>query len=311
MGAEVLSLRGIRGRFFNQLDALLLGAWADKIAMRFDSDASQETYNWLGMSPALRDWVGGRDAVALRGEGIVIVNRPYEATIDINVDHLRRDQTGQILVRIDELADRAAEHWHSLLTTLIVTPGNAYDGAAYFGVHEEGESTSQTNLLTSTEVGALNVSTANAPTANEMALIVEGVMQHIFGILDDRGEPMNANARDFVIMVPVNMWGALATALSANQLDTGSGGTRDNLLKSLAGFTFTPVPNPRLSADTIIYVFRGDAIGSRSLIMQDELIEVDIDEGQRFTNNRLLYGVKALRNVGTGYWQQAMKCTLS
>ncbi|MBI5872985.1 MAG: Mu-like prophage major head subunit gpT family protein, partial [Candidatus Omnitrophica bacterium] len=32
---------------------------------------------------------------------------------------------------------------------------------------------------------------------------------------------------------------------------------------------------------------------------------------EEFKNNRHLYGVKASRNVGYGYWQQAVHCTLS
>jgi phage major head subunit gpT-like protein len=110
-----LSSRAIIGRFYHTLEATMGKDWVSKVAMLFQSDQESETYKWLGFTPALREWLGGRNAKGLRENGITIANKTFESTLEISVDDLRRDKTGQIIVRIDELADRVVEHWANVL----------------------------------------------------------------------------------------------------------------------------------------------------------------------------------------------------
>jgi hypothetical protein len=42
--------------------------------------------------------------------GMSITNKTFEATLKILVDDLRRDKTGQILIRVRELADGRGDH---------------------------------------------------------------------------------------------------------------------------------------------------------------------------------------------------------
>lgn len=310
MGASGLQYRQIIGRFFNRLEAVTSGAWENDLAFKVTTDQSQEEYKWLGMTPAVREWVGGRLAKGFRENGITIRNKTFEATLDVNVDELRRDKTSQLNVRIDELAGRVSEHWSKLLTELIVTPGNSYDGTTFFSAsHTEGDSGTQLNLLTSTQVTALNVGTANAPTVDEMQKAILGVVGYMLQYKDDQGEPMNANGRGWTIMVPPNMWAAATGALTLPNISNGTN-LITNPLPLMRGFQFNVVTNPRLSADTIFYTFRTDA-PVKPFIMQEELFETGMDESEVFKNNRILFGVKAIRNVGTAYWQCASKSTLS
>ena len=94
--------------------------WIDAISNYFTSDQESETYKWLGMPPALREWIGGRHAKGFNVSGITIENKHYEGTLEIMLKDLRRDKTGQILVRVDEFAARANTHWASLLSTLML-----------------------------------------------------------------------------------------------------------------------------------------------------------------------------------------------
>jgi len=316
-----LSSRAIIGRFFNRLEAGFDRSWASRLGMLFQSDQASESYKWLGMSPAMREWVDGRQAKGLRSNGITIENKEFEATLAIALKDLRRDKTGQILVRVDEMADRANAHWEKLLSNLILAGASdlCYDGQYFFDTdHSEGDSGTQTNNITDTEVAALNVATATAPTAAEMADAIMGVIGYFYQYLDDQGEPMNGEARNFLVMVPVltTWWGSALTAVSANLLNKAAG-SLDNPMQSVyrQGINVEVVANPRINTWTTSFaVFRIDGAVRPFILQEEEPVTIEaLAEGsdEEFKNNRHLYGVKASRNVGYGYWQHAIKATLS
>ena len=101
MGAKSLSSRDIIGRFYARLEQNVGAEWILALAMLFESDMETETYKWLGMAPAMREWIGGRNAKGFRENGISITNNTFEATLEVLVDELRRDKTGQIIVRLN------------------------------------------------------------------------------------------------------------------------------------------------------------------------------------------------------------------
>ena len=301
--------RALIGTYYARLDALLASAWAGQVAMEMPTDQESETYKFLGQSPAMREWIGGRKAKSLQDEGITIVNKTFEATIGINADDWRRDKTAQTSVRVQELAGRSAEHRHKLITELLTDNPLCYDGQNFFDTdHSEGDSGTQVNALTSSHVSELNVASATALTVTEARDAILGIISHIVGINDNEGEPMNANARNFLVMCPTNLWTPLETATSLNNI--GSSG-EDNLLTQ-GGFSVSTVVNPRLDATSTsqFYVFRTDS-AVRPVIFQTELDESVQMEDKTFEENRLLFGVKAIRNVGPGYWQYAYRATLS
>jgi len=310
---------GIIGAFRAEYEGILDAAWWPMTAMEFMSNNDSETYKWLGMSPAMRRWVDGRQVNRLKGSGVTIVNEPYEATIGIFKEELRRDQSGQILLRVQEMARKAAEHKSRLVTDAILLGKTVecYDGQFFFDDdHQEGDSGVQTNLLDSGDVAALEVVDSSNPTADEMNKAILGIINHFYTILDDKGDEFNGNAMEFMVMVPVTgtFWTSARQAISANFLDTGAG-TRDNTLRD---FNITVVPNVRLGSvggwSTEMVVFRTDA-SAKPYIMQEEypLTEDFVGEGseETFKNRNLLFGVEWDGGVGFGYWQYAMHATFS
>ncbi len=318
MGASGLSSRAIIGTFYETLKLADGMGWQSKIAMPFDSNQESETYKWLGMSPAVREWIGSRLMNGLRENGITIVNKTFESTLEVGVDEQRRDKTGQITVRIQELADRVAAHWNSLLSTLInnggaSTNGLAYDGQFFFDTdHSEGSSGTQKNDLAAGDYTVLNVGVAAAPTANEMADALMAVIQHFYTLKDDQGEPYNELAKSFLCMVPVNMWGAAQTAVSAQMLNTGAG-SRDNPLLKM-GVSVEVAANSRLTATDKFCLFRTDGRTKPFIKQEEEGVSMSaLAEGSEteFKDNKHVYGVKCIRNVGYGMWQHAIRATLS
>ena len=143
--------------------------------------------------------------------------------------------------------------------------------------------------------------------------MLKGV-EKIIGQKDDQGEPMNEEATQFLIMVPVSMMASAAAALKNPVIVDGSG-SRTNTLTNIGGFNFELAVNPRLSAWTDKFaMFRTDG-GGAPLIRQEEedLMVSAIAEGSELEFNEDVhhYGIKAMRNVAYGYWQHALLTTFS
>lgn len=315
MDQSGLTTRDVIGAFYQRLDVDLAQSWMGQISVEFNSDQESETYKFLGMSPQMREWIGGREPRGLRENGITIENKKYEATLEIDGDDFRRDKTGQIMVRINELADRATTHWGKLLTTLIEAGETdvCYDGQAYFDTdHSEGDSGTQTNDLAAGDYSQFNVADPAAPTANEMADIIMVMIQHMYSFKDDEGEPMNETAKNFLLQVPITYWAAAQTAVSEKRLDTGSG-SRDNPVISNA-FNVQVTTNARLTWTTKLALYRIDSTAAPFIRQIEQPIQMKMlgTESEHFFWNEVIeYGIKAVRNVGYGYWQYAELGTLS
>lgn len=316
MGVATLSSRAIIGRFYKTLEQDVGSRWVDPLSMLFSSDQESETYNWLGQTPAMREWVGGRHAKGFYENGLTIANKHYEATLEVAVKDLRRDKTGQIMVRVDELARRTNAHWASLLSTLIINAESTacYDGQYYFDTdHTEGENTtSQSNDLSITLSGlptAVHGSTT-APSVGEMNICIRRAVQAIYGFKDDRNEPMNEGASQFLVMCPTSLYDIASAAVALPMVDNGN----SNVIPGNPDYSIRVVPNARLTWTTKFAVFRTD--GSVKPFIRQQETDVQIKakaEGSEFEfdNDAHQYGVDTWRNVGYGYWQHACLVTMA
>ncbi len=301
-----LTSRAIIGRFYRRLEEYAKAAWWTRLAMHFASNQQSETYRWLGMVPQVREWVGGRQVRPLRAQGLTIANKTWESTIRIDADEQRRDKTGQIMVRVNEMARRVATHPNKLLTTLMLNGETAacYDGASFFAAdHSEGDSGTQSN-----DIG-YDADTPTAPTDTEMHEAIVKAIGQIMAIRDDQGEPMNESARAFMVVVPMPFLPPTLVALSGQTINASS-----NPLAAGEPFKVTWVANPRLTWTTKFAVFRTDG-PARPFIFQEELpVQVHaLAEGSELevNENQHQYGVKAIHAAGYGFWQDACLVTFS
>ena len=177
MGAEVLSSRAVIGTFYELLEQNVGNSWIDAVSNLFDSDQAKETYPWIGMVPTLREWIGGRHAKGFNSAELEIENLHFEATIEVLVKELRRDKTGQLRIRLGELADRTNAHWARLLSVLLLNGESqvCYDGQYYFDTdHQEGQSGVQSNKITTT-IANLVAENPGTPSAPSVAVFQQAV----------------------------------------------------------------------------------------------------------------------------------------
>jgi phage major head subunit gpT-like protein len=290
--------------------------WVDKVANRYTSNQSLETYPFLGASPAMREWIGGRQAKGLRGNSVTITNKEYEATLEVALRDLRRDKTSQIEARVKEFYARSAAHPASLLSTLILAgPSTAcYDGQYYFDTdHSEGDSGSQDNDI-GVDISALPAAVhgaVTAPSKEEMQqCILKGIAQ-ILSFKDDRGEPANEDAKAFLVMVPASLYLSAVAAVSELTNAALANNMNPNLIASMS---VEVAMNARLTWTDSFAVFRTDS-PIKGLILQTEVDnQVSMkDENSEFAmdNKAIQIGLFASRNVGYGYWQRACYVTMT
>ena len=316
MDVSGLTSRAIIGMYYRRAEVMPGVGWVDQVANLFESDQESETYKWLGMSPAMREWVGGRQAKGFRENGITIANKHYESTIEIELSDIRRDKTGQIRARIEEFADKQNQHWASLLSTLIMNGVSTacYDGQFFFDTdHSEGDSGSQSNDI-SVDISAVPAEvhgSVTAPSAGEFQwAIMEGVAK-ILGFLDDRGEPMNEAAKSFVVMVPPSLYIPAQEALTAVSTAAMAQNLNPNLI---AGMQIDAAINPRLTWTDSFAVFRTDSAIKPFIRQREEDSELEAKaEGSEFEfdNKAWQFGIDSWRNVGYGYWQHACYVTMT
>jgi phage major head subunit gpT-like protein len=312
MGAQTLSSRAIIGEFYRKLAQSEGAGWINPISMLFNSDQGGEEYVWLGQTPAMKEWVGGRLAKGFTENGFTLKNKHYEATLEVRVPDLRRDKTGQVMVRIQELAQRTNSHWASLLSALIVNGASnvCYDGQFFFDTdHEEGGSGAQSNSI-DVDISALPAKVhgaITAPSPEELQqTILKGVTQ-IQSFVDDQGEPMNEDASNFLVMVPTSL-----SYVASNAMATMRGTSMTEQLPM--NINVSVAQNPRLNAWTDkVAIFRTDGSVSPFIRQQETAVQMKAKaEGSafEFDNDAHQYGVDSWRNVGYGYWQDACLATM-
>jgi len=293
-----LLTKGLRSEFFNRLEAA--PAHYRQFATRVPSNGHSEVYRWLGSTPQLREWGDGRLARGLRTESYSLENLKYEATLEVDRDEISDDQTGQIRVRVGELAERAATHKDYLIAQLLASGDlsgfHSYDGVPFFSEsHVSGGSGAQSNLLSA------GASDASSPTSGEFRTSLAAAITRMLALKDDQGEPMALTARGLVCVVPPNL---LFTALEAINATLVGGGS--NVLASAADV----VALPWLSETDKWFLLKTDGV-VRPFIFQDrEPIEFSAlaeDSEEGFKREKFLFGVRARYRMAYGYWQFAVQ----
>jgi len=316
--SKLITEKQVIGWYFMQLAAFAGMGWVNAISNFFTSNSAIETYPWLNMSPAMREWVGGRNAKGFGENSLQIRNKLYEATIKLLVSDLKRDKTGQIKARIEEFATKGNSHWASLLSTLILSGASTacYDGQYYFDTdHSEGDSGTQSNDL-SIDISTLPAETAGSitiPGVEEMQICIMQAITAIMGFKDDQGDPMNEDALNFLVMVPMSLWQSAVTAAATPSQVAASQTAFEGVRQQ--GINISVVPNARLSDWTSSFaVFRADG-KIKPLIRQEEsevaLKVKGFGSEYEFDNNAHQYGIDASRNVGLGRWQGACLVTMT
>jgi len=280
------------------------------LALYIPSDlpaGSSEVLDFLGMVPALREWVGPRSAKKPNQFKHSVLLRKFESTIEIPLDWAKNDKSSQVNSLVGQLATRYNPQWRSKRIAALINAAStdlAFDGLAYFSAsHVWGDSGTVNNLIT------FDGAVANVPSANEAASAIVNAVSAMIGFKDDRGEPVNEGISAITIVSPTGAIGAaVMQAVNEKNLDTGTG-VRTNPVLGL-GLTINVVNTSRVtglfmdvinaSPGAVPFVFLEN--------MTDHMV-TSKGAGSDFEhdNDAWQFGVKAVGGAGYGRFTDAVR----
>ncbi len=292
-----LTLPGIRSEFFNKFEGAT--TYHQDLATRIESKTDLERHRWIGNVPAMREWGTGREARGVFKESYDVENMKYEITLEVDRDEIDDDQTGQIKIRVGQLASRAAQHKDKCISDLLINGASSgytsYDGKLFFANdHESGKSGAQDNTMTP------SATSPDAPTTAEFRTALGAGIARMMSFVDDQNEPMSLDASGLIAIVPATM---LVTALEALNA-TVVASTTNTMLGAARVIAF-----PRLTDASKWYLLKTN-VSVRPFIFLDRMpiefnaLEHKSDEG--FMREKFLYGVRARYRITYGYWQYAL-----
>jgi phage major head subunit gpT-like protein len=293
-----LLTKGLRSEFFDRFENA--ATYFQDLSTRIQSNSDSETYKWLGAIPRMREWGTGRVARGLGTETYSVENLKYESTLEVDRDEISDDKTGQIRIRIGELAVRAATHKDFLISQLLIngetTGFNSYDGVSFFNdAHVSGASGAQDNKLTSSAVDPDN------PTTDEFKKGLNAAIGVMMAFKDNQGDPISISTTGLVCVVPTTMYLRALEAVSATLVSSTS-----NILQGAARI----IAFPWLTDVSKWYLLKTDGV-IRSFIFQDrepvEFTALTEESDEGFRREKFLYGVRARYRLAYGYWQFAIR----
>jgi phage major head subunit gpT-like protein len=109
-------------------------SYVDRVAMTVPSGSASETYGWLGMIPALREWLGPRVVTNFSATAFTITNKLFESTVRIRRTDFEDDKLGLFKPAFELMGYRAKTHPDELVFSLLkagfATP--CFDGQFFF-----------------------------------------------------------------------------------------------------------------------------------------------------------------------------------
>ena len=317
MSTRTIGLAGVRGEFYAALETTL-PRWVTEISSAVTGTDRSQFLTWIESEPGEMRWTqgGGSQVAGFWQYGIQVEHEPFEATVRFAIDDFRRDKTGQILLRARELAARSNQHWGRLIANLIATgetgiapydpDSNGMPGFVpepyFFASHEirAGEVPNVSNLLTCI------VATPSDPTPAEFFDAVCSGVGAVIGATSHNLRPENAEARHFVVVLPINFVSAAGKAFNAPALIRRPEGSE--VIGSIAGgYTVRFIVLTALPWNDRLAVFRGDGDGNAFIRSTESfaLDQLDADSQNAFDTDEILVGVSSDRAAVYGKWQDA------
>lgn len=268
----------------------------NQTAMLVPSGSSQNDYNWLTGFPRMRKWIGEKTIKSLAAFKYSIVNDDWEATVEVNRNHIEDDQLG-IYVPQAQMAGFSARQLPDEIVSDL--KNNAftslcYDGQLFYDTDHPVAGVSVSNKLTV----ALSAATPAAAAASYGAARIA-----ILSFKDDEGRPL-ALIPD-VLEVPPALEATANILMTSDKLADNS----PNPYKGMA----TVLVNPRLTSATAWFL-HVTSMPVKPFIYQERKAPVFVEQTDPQADdvfNRALFkfGAEARAAGGYAFWQMSVGST--
>jgi phage major head subunit gpT-like protein len=280
---------------FNNAFTAAPSTW-DKIAMKVPSSTGSNLYAWLSAFPKMRRWIGEKHIKNLQAYSYSVVNEDFEATVEVDRNHIEDDQLG-IYQPQAQMAGFSAKQLPDEIVYELVNNAFTkfcYDGQYFFDTDHPVADTSVSNMSTK----VLSVSTLAAAQASYGA--ARTAMRKF---KDEDGRPINSIPT--VLLVPPALEDTARALLTVDRLEDG----KPNPYKGTAEL----VVESRLTSDTAWFLL-DTSKPVRPFIYQERKAPVfvqqtDAEADDVFNRRKFKFGAEARAAGGYGFWQMAFGST--
>lgn len=309
MSTALLNRTRIRGDVMLAHESNLEGAGVRDMALYTTSDGKSETYGMAGNVPKFSPRRGQVNVSTLGVYRISIDNQSFSAAVDVPVEDIEDDNTGQITQKMQGLGVASANLDVASIGTLLkngdtTTNGNAFDDKKFFAAsaapHAYGKSGSWINDLVAADAGmaALNVADPDNPTVEECSLIMMAMIGQLKQARDDQGNLINQNAMSFGWVGPANLWSPFNQAIYATNLAGGK-------TNPLQQFQIGAYINGEVDWTREFSMFVRDGAADKPFIAQIRMplrvTTLDLDNAPAFVDDTDNVRVSGKRRCGYGY----------
>ena len=268
----------------------------NQTAMLVPSGSSQNDYNWLSAFPRMRKWIGEKAVKALEAFKYSIVNDDWEATVEVNRNHIEDDQLG-IYVPQAQMAGFSARQLPDEIVSDLKNnafTSQCYDGQFFYDTDHSVAGASVSNKLTV----ALSAATQAAAAASYGA-----ARTAILGFKDDEGRPL-ALIPD-VLEVPPALESVALTLMNSDKLNDNSPNPYKGMAKVLV--------NPRLTSATAWFLHVTN-MPVKPFIYQERKAPVFVEQTDPqaddvFNRKLFKFGAEARAAGGYAFWQMSVGST--
>lgn len=268
----------------------------EQTAMLVPSGSSQNDYNWLSGFPRMRKWIGEKAIKSLEAFKYSIINDDWEATVEVNRNHIEDDQLG-IYVPQAQMAGFSARQLPDEIVADLKNNGFTslcYDGQMFYDTDHPVAGVSVSNKLTV----ALSAATPAAAAASYGAARIA-----ILSFKDDEGRPL-ALIPD-VLEVPPALEATANMLMTSDKLSDDS----PNPYKGMA----TVLVNPRLTSATAWFLHVTN-MPVKPFIYQERKAPVFVEQTDPqaddvFNRKLFKFGAEARAAGGYAFWQMSVGST--
>lgn len=206
-----------------------------------------------------------------------------------------------------EIQRLVCEHLNANRTSL--------DGTVTFSAsHIIGNQAAQTNILTASEVTALNVNTPAAPTVSEAIEAILGVVNYMRSYKGENGRIVTAGQNEYVILVNTGaIYNAFSAAISKQILASGE----TNVLAAQVDSGKLKIRvelQTELSGSNTFWIL-GSTPGQKGLFLgvegPEDISILDPNSEYARTHNQVKFGVKVNLGICSGMFYNIARAVLS
>lgn len=260
-----------------------------QIATTVPSTTRDQSYNWLGQMPQMREWIGEREIQNINAYDYVIKNKKFEMTISVSRDDIEDDTYGAYNPMFQNMGECAALHPNKQCYGALMTGFDnlCYDGKPFFSADHPVGKKKISNLGTK----RLSLDAYKAGRTAVMSMV------------GDKGNSL-ALVPDLLVVSPA------CEEMGRQILEAEYMNGSSNVYKGTAKLLI----EPELASKPEQWYLLCTSRAIKPIIYQErkkiKFVSKTADNDDNvFMKDEFLYGADGRNNVGYGFWQMAYGST--